>query len=220
MQAFEVKGDSFSGYLSAPGAGLGSGILLLHAWWGLNEFVIETCDRLAAAGFVALAPDYYAGKVARSVDEARARRQELDRKSTNKLVALALDYLCSHPAVAGPALGVIGFSLGCSFALQAARSRSQVVRAVALFYGAGGGKFDRVQAAFMGHFADHDRWGAHAAKVNALADRIRSAGLRTEFFTYQDTEHWFAETDRPEYDQAAAELAWERSIRFLRGELG
>ncbi len=220
METFEVKGGSFGGHLSLPDAGQGIGVLVLHAWWGLNQFTVHACDRLAQAGFVALAPDYYGGKVARSIDEAEAYRQALDRKSTIKLVAMALDTLCSHPAAASPRVGVIGFSLGCGFAIEAARSRSRHVQAVVLYYGTGGGKFDRVRAAFLGHFAEDDRWGAHSVKVNALADRIRSAGLRADFVTYRSTEHWFAEADRPEYDRAAAELAWERTVGFLRGELG
>lgn len=72
----------------------------------------------------------------------------------------------------------------------------------------------------MGHFAQDDQWGAHAGKVSALAERIRSTGQKAAFYTYQDTQHWFAETDRPEYNQAAEELAWERTIQFLREELG
>jgi carboxymethylenebutenolidase len=220
MQTFEVNQSSFRGHLSLPGSGEGPGLLLLHAWWGLNPIMIQTCDRLAEAGFVTLAPDYYAGQVATSIEEALTCRRTVDRKPTNKLVALALDYLISRPSLTGPALGVIGFSLGCGFAIEAARSRNQVVKAVVLFYGTGGGKFDKSGAAFMGHFAQKDQWGAHPAKVDALADRIRSAGLEAAFFTYQDTEHWFAEGDRPEYNPAAAELAWERTIAFLRAELG
>jgi carboxymethylenebutenolidase len=52
MQTFDVNGSSFSGYLSLPGSGKGIGVLLLHAWWGLNQFAIQTCDKLAQAGFV------------------------------------------------------------------------------------------------------------------------------------------------------------------------
>jgi carboxymethylenebutenolidase len=220
LETFELHERSFNGHLSLPSSGKGTGVLLLHAWWGLNGFIIQTCDKLAREGFVTLSLDYYSGEVARTIDEAKACRQKLDRKATNKLVTLAVDYLNDLPAVTSAGIGVIGFSLGCSFAIEAARSRNQIVKAVALFYGTGGGKFDKSRAAFMGHFAENDKWGAHPKKVNALAGRIRAAGQEATFHTYPDTEHWFVETDRPEYNQEAAELAWERTFKFLREEPG
>lgn len=220
MQTFETQKGAFTGHLSLPGTARGPGILLLHAWWGLNPAMVRISDMLAAAGFVTLAPDYYGGQVAKSIDEALACRRTVDRKETNKLVALALDALSAQPHLTGRGLGVIGFSLGCGFALEAARSRSRMVKAVVLFYGTGGGKFDKTQAAFLGHFAEHDRWGDDPARANKLAERIRAAGRKATFYAYAGAEHWFAEPDRPEYDQAAAELAWARTIDFLRTELG
>jgi carboxymethylenebutenolidase len=90
---------------------------------------------------------------------------------------------------------------------------------VVLFYGTGGGKFDKTGAAFMGHFTENDDWGVHPKKINALADRIRAANQEAKFYTYPNTEHWFVETDRPEYDQTASELAWQRTIEFLQDQL-
>jgi carboxymethylenebutenolidase len=220
VETFEVKENSFNGYLSLPSTDKGNGVLLFHAWWGLNQFTIQTCNKLAQAGFVTLAPDYYAGEVARTIAEAKACKQKLDRKSINKLGTLAVDYLNSHPSVIGSGIGVIGFSLGGSYAIEVARSRNQVVKAVVLFYGTGGGKFDKTRAAFMGHFAEDDKWGAHSKKVNALASRIRAANREVTFYTYPDPAPWFVETDRPEYKGEAAELAWARTIKFLREELG
>lgn len=220
MQTFDTDGSSFKGHLSLPGSGRGTGVLLLHAWWGLNQCIIQMCDELAQAGFVSLAPDYYGGDIPRTIDEAKACRDKLERKTTNKLVTLAVDYLSSQPFLTSSHIGVIGFSLGGSFAVEAARSRAQVVKAVVLFYGTGGGKLDKTLASFMGHFAENDQWGAHPEKVKALDDRIRSSGREARFYTYRDTEHWFAETNRPEYQPEAAGLAWERTIEFLREQLG
>ena len=59
MRAFEVNGKTFSGYLAIPKNGSGPGVVVLHAWWGLTEPFQRVCDRLAQAGFVALAPDLY-----------------------------------------------------------------------------------------------------------------------------------------------------------------
>jgi carboxymethylenebutenolidase len=219
MQTFDIDGNSFDGYLSLPASGKGAGLLLLHAWWGLNPYIIQTCERLAQSGFAALAIDYFGGEIAQTIDKAISCRQNIDRKSTQKLVARSINYLLSLPSTTSPNIGVIGFSLGCGFALEAARSRSRVVKAVVLFYGSGGGKFDKTQASFLGHFAERDDWGADAKKVKALASRIRSTGQEAIFYTYPGTEHWFVETDRPEYKKDAAELAWGRTIEFLQEKL-
>ena len=220
METFHINDSNFLGYLALPRAGKGPGLLLFHAWWGLNEFIVQTCGRLAAEGFVILAPDYYAGETAAAIDEAKKLRQQMDRNATKKLIDLAIDYLVSHPATKKPHIGTIGFSLGASFAIEAARRKNKSVNAVVVFYGSGGGNFDKTDASFMGHFAENDQWGAHAKKIAALKDRIQGANQGVNFYTYPETEHWFFETDRPEYHQEASELAWERTITFLKNILG
>ena len=83
----------------------------------------------------------------------------MDRPAAMRTLRLAADYLADNPDIAQPRLGALGFSLGCSLAIEAARSKNRYVRAVVLYYGTGGGKLDKAQAAFMGHFAEDDRWG-------------------------------------------------------------
>lgn len=201
--------------------GRGIGVLLLHAWWGLTPFFKGVCDRLGEAGFVALAPDLFHGAMAQTVEEATQLRKGLDRKGAYRELRAAVDQLLAHPAVSQPEIGVVGYSLGAGFALEAARSRPGAVKAVVLYYGMGGGKLDKAQAAFQGHFAAQDRWGADAAKVAKLAARLEAAGRPFTPYTYPGTEHWFFEADRPEaYQPEAAELAWERTISFLRQALG
>jgi carboxymethylenebutenolidase len=195
-------------------------VLLLHAWWGLTPFFKQLCDRLAGQGFVALAPDLYHGATAQTIDEALQLRDSLERNQTNKEVLAAVDYLLAHSAIHQPRLGVIGFSLGTRFALEAARSRPQTVKAVVLFYGKGGGKVDKTQAAYLGHFAEQDEWGADQKKVEKLAADLRAAQRETLFYTYPGTEHWFFEADRPDvYRPEAARLAWERTVEFLHKQL-
>ena len=219
LQQFDINGNRFNGYLALPEMEVRASLLLLHAWWGLNKFIITTCDKFAEEGFLAFAPDYYDKNVAVTIDEAKSYRQKLDRKSTIKLVNHAADFLWAHPSNAMQKIGVLGVSLGAGYAIEVSRQKSHYVNAVVLYYGTGGGKFNKTQAAFMGHFAENDTWGAHTKKVNALADRIRAAGKNLFFYTYNNTEHWFAETDRPEYDRDAADLAWGRTISFLNNTL-
>src|SRR5215469_9956000 len=79
MREFQIDGRTISGYLAVPEHGSGPGVLVLHAWWGLTQPFRQVCDRLAEAGFVALAPDLYRGKTTASVEEAQALGAALDR---------------------------------------------------------------------------------------------------------------------------------------------
>lgn len=213
-----IQEQELSGYLALTTGEIGKGVLMLHSWWGLNPFFIGLCERLADQGLVAFALDYYGGKIAKTIDEADTFRKALDRKAVNRLAAQAIDYLSSQPYIQGSKIGVIGFSLGASFAVETARSRGDDIRAVVVFYGTGGGKLDKTSASFQGHFAQDDSWGAGPSKVEAFKGRIVMAGRKADFYTYPGTKHWFFEADRPEYDPQAAELAWERTIQFLKEE--
>src|SRR6266568_628450 len=80
MREFQADGRTISTYLAVPEHGSGPGVLVLHAWWGLTEPFRRVCDRLAEAGFVALAPDLYRGKTTAAVEEAQALGAALDRE--------------------------------------------------------------------------------------------------------------------------------------------
>jgi carboxymethylenebutenolidase len=221
MIEFAVGDRTSSGHLSLPAAGRGPGVVVLHAWWGLNAFFVGLCQQLADAGFVAFAPDLYHGATASTIAEAKQLRSAVDRDTVHKEMSAAIHYLQGHPAVASTALGLIGFSLGGHWALWLADHHPRDVAAVVLYYGTSGGRFAKTRAAFMGHFAEHDAWGAGAPSVQALEERLRAAGRDLTFFTYPDTQHWFAESDRQEaYRPDAAQVAWARSIEFLRARLG
>lgn len=217
---FEVKGFPVGAYLALPEGMKGPGVLLLHAWWGLNDFFKKMADRLAGEGFVVLAPDYYQGSIAKTIDQAKALKSKINRKDTNILLNDSVDYLYSIPQIISPQMGVVGFSLGCSFALGLARSKPRNISAVVLYYGTGGGKYYGVNADFLGHFAEHDEQGAHAQKVKAMEARLNQANGEVTFYTYPDTGHWFCEEDRKEaYVEEAAEKAWARSVDFLHKKL-
>ena len=98
-------------YLAVPPSGKGAGVLVLHAWWGLNDFMRGLCDRLAQEGFVALAPDMFSGKIARTPDEAEQLVKSLNEEQNvpGKVIS-AVEELRRHPAVTGSGIGVVGFS--------------------------------------------------------------------------------------------------------------
>jgi carboxymethylenebutenolidase len=219
MQEFKSGDHSFRGYLALPPGGSGPGVLVLHAWWGLNANFQGLCDRLAAEGFVALAPDLYHGALAATIAEAEQLREAFDEAAAHPEVLAAAQVLRDHPAVRGAGLGAIGFSLGGYFALWLADERPADIKAVVLFYGAGPIDNVTAQAAFLGHFAEKDDY-EDAEYIAAMEEALRGAGLDVTFHTYPGTGHWFFEADRPDaYNAEAAALAWERTRAFLHQHL-
>ena len=84
-----------------------------------------------------------------------------------------------------------------------------------MFYGAGEGDYPKMKLEVLGHFSEKDEW-EDEKYIRAMHDDMQAAGLKTNFHTYPNTSHWFFETDRPEFNSQAAELAWTRTLEFLR----
>ena len=207
------------GYLALPPTGEGDPVLVLHAWWGLNETIKNLCDRLAAAGFVAFAPDLYHGQVADTIDGAEALAGALNPNQEQALaeIVAAADFLNLRGGPASRGLAVIGFSLGASYALDFVGRAPDNLRAVVIFYGTGDVDVSHSKAAFLGHFAANDPY-EEQEYVDGIETYLQNAGRPVTFYTYADTGHWFFEPDRADaYNPAAAELAWERTLAFLRG---
>lgn len=207
------------GYLAVPTRGKGRPVLVLHAWWGLNATMRAFCDRLADAGFVAFAPDLYHGQVADTIAGAEVLGSALDGNflQAKAEIAEATTYLLEQAGDGDSGVAVIGFSLGAYYALDLAAADPQRIRAVVLFYGTGGGDFSASNAAYLGHFAEVDEFEP-SSNVQELAAALRDAGRAVEFYVYPDTGHWFFEPDRVDaFHAEAAQLAWERTLAFLRG---
>ncbi len=202
------------GYLATPVTGNGGAVLVLHAWWGLNDTFRGLCDRLADAGYLAFAPDLYHGRVANTIDNAENLMRALDDAQAGADLAAATDFLYERGGRRAAGLAVIGFSMGANYALELAERDPARVGRVVLFYGTGRDEFSRSRAAYQGHFAAKDEF-EEQAYIDSVADGLRRAGCPVTFYTYPDTAHWFFEPDRPEYNAAAADLAWERTLAFL-----
>jgi carboxymethylenebutenolidase len=190
-------------------------VLVLHPWWGLSSAVRAACDRLAGQGYVAYAPDLYHGRLVTTIDEAQAMVDNLDQAAAASDIAKATDLLGERSQSRAKGLGVVGFSLGASFALRLSAGDPDRIKAVTLFYGTGDGEFEKAGAAYLGHFAEHDPYEP-ADAVNWLEGALKSAGRPATFHRYPGVGHWFCEADRPDaYNQPAAELAWSRTIEFF-----
>lgn len=217
------------GYLAAPESGTGPGVVVLHEWWGLTEPIRQACDRLAEAGFVALAPDLYHGKTTASVAEAEALGGALDEQVEQWRgdIRGAVRFLRQHaqnettsPADARSTLALLGFSLGGSYALDMSVNLGEEIAAVVTFYDAYPGlDYSRARAAYLCHFAEEDVF-LPAEKITRMEQSLQAGGKRFNFYIYPGTRHWFFEANRPDaYDPAAAALAWERTLAFLNTEL-
>jgi carboxymethylenebutenolidase len=203
-------------YLAQPKSGKGKGVLVLHAWWGLNPFVKKFCDRLAKEGFVALAPDFYRGAVASTIAEAKKLRGTLKRDVVAQEIAQAAAHLRAMCGGNDRALGVVGFSLGGYWALWFAEQKASAAAATVVFYASRNGDYRDSPSAFQFHLAEHDDYVA-ASGVKKLAKQLSAAGKDAKFFTYPGTSHWFFESDRADaFDARAAKLAWDRTIEFLK----
>lgn len=204
------------GYLALPPTGTGKGVLVLHAWWGLNDTMKTVCERLAAAGFVAFAPDLYHGRVTDRIDEAETLVASLDRNvdQARTDIADATTFLEERSDDSG--IAVIGFSLGAYHALDLSVRAPETIRSVVIFYGTGPGAYSGSKARYLGHFAEEDAFEPQSA-VGNLEKALSSAGRPVVFYTYGGTGHWFFEPDRAQaYNHAAASLAWDRTLAFLR----
>lgn len=204
------------GYLAVPPSGSGRPVLVLHAWWGLNDTIKAFCDRLADSGFTAFAPDLYHGKVTDEIPAAEALGRALDENHLQAKadVAAAAHYLIEQAGARADGLAVIGFSLGAYYALDLSTAVPERVHSVVLFYGTGPADFSRSKAAYLGHFAENDEHEPLSETVH-LEQTLRDAGRPVRFYRYPNVSHWFFEPDRPQFDPTAARLAWERTLEFL-----
>lgn len=206
------------GFLAEPPMGSGRGVLVLHAWWGLNDTVKAFCRRLAGDGFTAYAPDLYHGKTAATIADAEALASGLDARHEEVRTEMrrAMDFLRNHVARADRDLAVVGFSLGAYYALELAAAMPEDIGQVVIFYGTGSFDHSRSRAAYLGHFAEHDEYEPQS-HVDELEATLAGAGRPVRFHRYPGAGHWFFEPDRTDaFDEDAAELAWERTLAFLK----
>lgn len=208
-----------AGYLALPPSGSGPGILVLHAWWGLNEFFVGLCDRLAREGFVALAPDLYGGPIASTIEEAEALLGRFDFGAAQQKTVRALEILQQQPGIQAETLGALGCSMGAGWALSLSTLIPEQIAAAVLFYGVGEADFAAARCAYLGHFAENDTWDP-VEQARLMEAAMRAAGREVDFYVYPGVGHWFFESNRPDaYNEEAARLAWNRTVTFLNRHL-
>ncbi len=240
IQSQPAVPGSESYYLATPESGKGRPVLVLHAWWGLNPFFKQFCDRLAREGFVVLAPDLFQGAVATTIAEAEriSSRFEVDRAAQEQLARRIKQAAALLQTIGGPfapsavravhgtkdgpnarEIGVVAFSFGGWWTVWLANQKDNPVAAAVLFYATGGGDFANSHAAYQFHRAENDTYEP-PANFEQVRQSLRAAGKQAEFYTYPGTTHWFFESDRPDaYNAEAANLAWQRTVEFLKAHV-
>jgi carboxymethylenebutenolidase len=218
---FPVNGGSIEGYESVPEPGRGPGVIVLQEWWGLVDHIKDVCDRFAAAGFVAVAPDLYHGKTTKSPDEAGKLMMALRIDEVEKELQGAVAYLLKHDGVTSKKIGVVGFCMGGALALYAATKNANVGGAVVFYGGHPNVKPDlpNLHAPVLGLYAEKDGF-VTPELVHELESKLKELGKEIEAHIYPGADHAFFNDSRPEvYDAEAAADAWRRTVEFLNQRL-
>jgi carboxymethylenebutenolidase len=221
MIRFAANGRTAEGYLALPHSQPGPGLLVIQEWWGLVDHIEDLTDRFAREGFVALAPDLYHGEKTKSPDQAGKLLMALNIAETAKDLRGAATYLHGRGEVEPKKVGAVGFCMGGQLALFGGCAHPDVIDAVVDFYGIHpkvGADVSKLSGPVLAHFGRRDK-SVNDEAARALIDRIRAAGKTVEAHFY-DADHAFFNDQRPEvYDRRSAELAWERTLDFLRRAL-
>jgi len=226
-QMIQVKrpdGKECSGFYVEPAAAKGApGVVVIQEWWGLNDQIKGVASRLAAAGYRALVPDLYRGKVGVDEEEAAHLMNALDfGDAAGQDVRGALQYLRQDSAK----VAVMGFCMGGALTLLAAANVPEADAAITWY---GFPPLDYIDASkikipIMGHWATKDAF-FNIEQVDALEQKLKQAAVPFEFHRY-DAQHAFANETlvnppiAAKFDASAAETAWQRTMAFLKKHIG
>jgi carboxymethylenebutenolidase len=218
---FPSAGTTAHGYLALPPAGRGPGVLVIQEWWGLNDHIADVTERLAAEGFVALAPDLYGGNVAHDSAEASRMMSELPVDRGVQLLSGAVDYLLARPETISTTVGAVGFCMGGGFVLYLSATDPRISAAVP-FYGALGGgdlpDFSNLKAQVLGHYGQDDA-SVPVESLEPLRAAIREqSGIEADLRVYP-AGHAFFNDSRPSYHAESARQAWSSTLAFLHQQL-
>ncbi len=226
MTAFQrPDGQSIQGYLAEPAAGAAApGVVVIQEWWGINAQIKGVAERLAAAGYKALVPDLYRGKVALEAKEAEHLMKDLDfGDAAGQDVRGAVQHL---KASGSSKVAVMGFCMGGALALLSAVNVPEV-DAVVVWYGFPPLEYvdaSKIKAPLIAHWGTEDSVFP-IAKVDELERKLRAANVAYQFHRYA-AKHAFANETADanhlaylKHDPSAAALAWRRTDEFLAGRL-
>lgn len=208
---FPSSAGEASGVLVTPDGASGKppGVVVIQEWWGINDQIKSVAERYAAAGFAAIVPDLYHGKLAKDAEEAGALMKALDFGKAVQEIAGAVAFLRERSS---GKIAITGYCLGGALSFATAVNVPGLA-AVVPFYGLPGDlDWTKVTAPVQAHFATHDDWATVAG-----AQKIKAAiKVPMELHVY-DAQHAFCNDRRPDvYNLDAAKQAWDRALAFVR----
>jgi carboxymethylenebutenolidase len=225
VQFTRPDGKTVDGYLVEPPNGANApGIVVIQEWWGLDDQIKEVANRLANAGYRALVPDLYRGKLALEAHEAEHLMNDLNfGDAASQDIRGAVQYL---KATGSPKVAVTGFCMGGALTVLSACFVPEL-DATVVWYGNPPAEFvdaNNITKPMMGHWSMQDEFFSPAG-VDELEQKLKLAGVEHEFHRY-DAKHAFANPQSDarglaplQYHPEAAELAWKRSLDFLKKHL-
>lgn len=219
MVAFGHTTEKVAGFLALPrDPRCHWAIIVIHEWWGLNEWVKEQTEKLAAYGYVALAVDLYEGKVAVDPSEARKLKRRLRQDRAISDLKAAFDYLAGRTDVDAKHIGSLGWSMGGGLAVQLAIHEPRLAACV-VNYGplpTNIAEIKNINAAVLGIFGALDR-GIPPDKIRAFKERMKAAGKRVDIEIYDGAGHAFENpANKRGYRPAAAADAWFHTLEFFK----
>jgi carboxymethylenebutenolidase len=220
--AFRSGDETVSAYLALPDSpGPHPALVVIHEWWGLNDWVKEQAQRFAEQGYVALAVDLYRGKVAYDPNLAHELSRGLPQDQAVRDLKAAFNYLAARPDVRHDKIGSVGWCMGGGLSLLLAVNESKLAACV-VNYGSlptDKDEIQRIQAPVLGIFGAEDR-GIPPSAVEAFEGAMKAAQKSIDVKIYDGAGHAFMNpNNKLGYREAAANDAWARTLAFLNRTL-
>jgi len=215
---FKSGDETISGFLALPaGAGRHPGIVAIHEWWGLNDWVKEEAQKFASLGYVVLAVDLYRGKVAADPNEAHELMRGVPQDRAIRDMKAGFDYLAARSDVKPAKIGSIGWCMGGGYSLQLAIHEPRLAACV-VNYGAmptDANDIRQIKAHVLGNFGAEDR-GIPPSAVEAFQKAMQAGGKSIDVKIYPGAGHGFENRNNKDgYRPDATADAWARIVAFF-----
>jgi len=220
--SYKSGDETVHGILYTPeGRGPHPGLIVIHEWWGLNDWVKEQASKLADQGYVALAVDLYRGKVATTPEEAHEIMRGVPEDRANRDLQAAFHYLQSQSNVKKDRIGAIGWCMGGGYSLDVALLEPQLAADV-INYGhlaSDEATLKKINAPILGLFGAQDR-GIPPEDVKKFGEMLDKMGKKADITIYPDAGHAFENPNNKEgYRPQDAADAWSKTVAFLASTL-
>ena len=220
--SYKSGDETVQGLLYTPaGKGPFPGIVVIHEWWGLNDWVKEQASKLAGQGYVALAVDLYRGKVATTSEEAHEIMRGVPEDRAKRDLHAAVVFLQSQANVKKDRIASIGWCMGGGYSLDVAL-QEPTLRATVINYGhlaTDADSLKKINASILGLFGGKDR-GIPVEDVKKFELALKQQGKSVEIHIYPDAGHGFENPNNKDgYRAEDTADAWQRTVSFLAGTL-